>query len=161
MRVYHLKLFFLLSSALLFMISCTSPIVETRPKVITDISDVTITCNASTGNKGLLNFSGPVYVHLGLITDSSIHPNDWRYVKFKWGSTEKSAIANLEDKNKWSYKIPNIRRFFNVSQNEKILELVILFREGNCIDTLCKVLRNADKTDIHIPISPRYDVSKK
>lgn len=132
---------------------CTSPLVATNPEIITDTGNVTITCNANQGNKGLLGYSGPVYVHLGLITDSSTQPNDWRYVKYNWGSTEAAALATPIDDNKWSYKIPGIRKYFGVNDNERILELTVLFRSGDCIDTLCKVLRNADKTDLHIPLS--------
>ena len=133
-------------------LGCTPSLIKTNPQNFTDTSEVTITCNANKGNKALLNFSGPVYVHLGLITDSSTHPNDWRYVKFKWGSTDDAALAKQESKNSWSYHIPNIRTFFEVSRNENILQLAVLFRSGACIDTFCKVLRNADKTDMYIPI---------
>jgi hypothetical protein len=102
-----------------------------------------------------MGFTGPVYVHLGLITDSSGFPNDWRYVKFKWGSVEKAAEATRQGKNRWSYKIENMRNFFGVADNEKILNLVILFRSGNCIDTFCKVLRNSDKSDISVAVNQK------
>lgn len=137
---------------LLFCAGCSSPLVKTDPGHLTDTSTVTITCNAERGNKGLLNFNDPVFVHIGLITDSSMHPTEWRYVKFKWGSTDQAALAKKEGKNSWSYTIPNIRKFFGAHENEKLLQLAILFREGNCIDTFCKVLRNEDKSDILIPI---------
>jgi len=132
--------------------ACSTPLVKTEPEVITDTSTVIITCNAETGNKGLLNFKEPVYVHVGLITDSSISPTHWRYVKFKWGSTDETALAKPAGKNEWTYEIPNIRKFFAVAENEKIQKLAILFRQGNCIDTLCKTLRNEDKSDILIPV---------
>jgi hypothetical protein len=147
-RNYRWYLFFL---CLLFA-GCSSPLIETNPAEITDTSTVTITCNAEIGNKALMDFKEPVYVHVGLITDSSIGPTYWRYVKFKWGSTDEAAIAKPAGKNKWSYEIPNIRKFFAVAENEKIQKLAILFRQGNCIDTLCKTLRNKDKSDIFIPI---------
>ena len=154
-RQYSKLLFLLVVASLLFP-GCSSPLIEYKPKLVTDTSAVTITCNASQGNRGLLNYDGPVFVHLGLITDSSNHSNEWRYVKFKWGSTEDAARATPEGKNSWSYNIPNIRKFFQVDENEKILELVVLFRQGNCIDTACKTLRNADKTDMRIPVSQQY-----
>ncbi len=155
MRRQYSKLNIFFVGASLLLLGCSSPLIETRPATVTDTSAFTITCNASKGNKGLLNYDGPVFVHLGLITDSSNHSNEWRYVKFKWGSTEEAALATPESKNSWSYKIPNIRKFFQVSDNEKIMELVVLFREGNCIDTACKTLRNSDKSDIRIPVSQK------
>jgi len=153
MRQTYLRITGLIVAGLFLISSCSSPLIKTNPDLISDTSQFTITCDANSGNKGLLDFTGPVYIHLGLITDSSIHPNEWRYVKFKWGSTEDSALAIPAGKNKWSYTIPNIRKFFGVKENEKVSELAILFREGNCIDTNCRSLRNEDKSDMHIPVS--------
>ena len=131
--------------------SCSTPLIQTDPEALTDSTGVTITCNAAEGNKGLMDYTGPVYVHLGLITDSSISAGYWRHVKFKWGSVNDSALAKPVGKNKWSYYIPNIRQFFKVPPEEKILKLAVLFRSGNCRDTLCKVLRSEDGRDILIP----------
>jgi len=147
------KLILLIVAFLFLLTNCSSPLIRTDPASVFDTSTVKITCNTEKGNKGLLEFKGPVYVHVGVVTDSSISPTEWRYVKFKWGSTEEAALATHEDDNRWSYTIPNVRNFFAVPKNERIQKLSILFREGNCIDTFCKVLRNADKSDIFIPIS--------
>lgn len=146
------KLSLILIVALL-IVSCEQPLIKTTPAEINDTSSITITCNARLGNQGLLNFSGPVYVHPGLITDSSSFPNDWRYVPFHWGTTEENARATFVKNNQWSYSINNIRRFFKVPENEKIKELVVLFRSGNCVDTFCQVLRNVDRSDFHIPLT--------
>ena len=134
-RVYHISLVVVV---LVICFGCSSPLVRTNPEQFSDTSTITITCNAEKGNKGLLEFTDPVYVHLGLITDSSLHPTEWRYVKFKWGSTEEAALARKEGKNSWSYTIPNIRKFFAVKENENILQVAILFRQGNCIIPLAK-----------------------
>lgn len=136
----------------LVLCGCSTPLIEVNPREITDTSTVIITCNAEKGNKGLMNFEGPVYVHVGLITDSSIGPAYWRYVKFKWGSTDEAALAKPAGKNKWTYEIPNIRKFFAVAENEGIEKIAILLRQGNCIDTLCKTLRNEDKSDMFISV---------
>ena len=152
MKRLYLKAFFVCIIISLFSSGCSTPLVEISPGSLTDTSNVTITCNANMGNKGLLNFTGPVYIHLGLITDSSNHPNEWRYVKFNWGSTDEAALAKPVGRNKWTYNIPNIRKFFAVAENEKIQKLALLFRQGNCIDTLCRTLRNEDKSDILIPV---------
>lgn len=133
--------------------SCTPPLLQTDPEMLTDSSTVTITCNTAKGNRGLEGFSGPVFVHLGLITDSSEHINSWRYVKFPWGSTEEQARANKVGNSQWSYTIPNLRRFFGVADRERILNLAILFRSGNCLDTFCKVQRNEDGSDIILPVN--------
>ncbi len=137
--------------ALLFS-HCSTPPVETIPAVLTDTSKVILNCNGAAGNKGLMNTHERVYVHVGLITDSSLSDKHWRYIKFNWGSTEKEALATPLGNNNWTYTIPNIRKFFAVSDSEKIFSLAVLFRTGNCIDTNCHVLRNIDKSDIIIPV---------
>jgi hypothetical protein len=152
MQPNYLKAFVIFFTSLILFSGCTAPVIKTNPEIVTDTSDVVITCNANAGNKGLQNYTGLVYIHLGLITDRSAHPKDWRHVKFKWGSTEHAARATPVGENSWSYRIPNIRKFFEVDPEENISKLVVLFREGNCVDTLCKVLRNADESDVVIPI---------
>lgn len=137
---------------LVFLQSCKDPeLLVWNPKVLTDTNDVTIICDARGGNRGLLNYEGDVYVHLGLITDRS-NNKEWRYVKFKWGSREINAKATPIEKNRWSYTIPAIRSFFNVDEGEKIISIAILFRSGACIDVNCKVLRNLDSSNMYIPI---------
>jgi hypothetical protein len=133
---------------------CNSPLVRTNPAHFSDTSSITITCDATRGNKGLLGFRGDVYVHLGLITDSSVHPNQWRYVKFNWGSVQPEALATYEGNDRWSYKVPSIRKFFGIKEGEKLLQVAVLFRSGNCLDTFCKVLRNKDRSDMKIPVDP-------
>jgi len=41
------------------------------PSFAKDNDNITITVDATKGNQGLLNFSGNVYVHIGLITSAS------------------------------------------------------------------------------------------
>lgn len=139
---------------LLLLSSCHSPLIKTNPAHFSDTSSITIICDATQGNKGLLGFRDPVYIHLGLITDSSVNANQWRYVKFNWGSTQKEALATFEGNNRWSYQVPSIRKFFQVKEGEKILQVAVLFRSGNCLDTFCKVQRNEDKSDMFIPVDP-------
>jgi len=134
-------------------VACSSPLVQTVPESLSDTGKVIISCNASEGNRGLMNFKDAVFVHVGLITDSSRFPNDWRYIKFPWGGSDPQSQAVPVDKNEWSYEITNLRQFFGVNSNERILKLAILFRSGNCIDTNCKVLRNANLSDIMIPVN--------
>jgi hypothetical protein len=140
--------------------NCSTPLMQTTPGSFSDTGEVTITCNGASGNKGLLGIKELVYVHVGLITDSSVNPNQWRYVKFKWGSTQDSALALPLGNNRWSYTIPNIRKFFGVPKEEKIERLAILFRTGNCIDTNCHVLRNEDRSNIYLPLNIEKEKQK-
>jgi glycosidase len=119
-----------------------------------DNDNITITADATKGNQALLGYAGNVYVHVGVITNLSTGPADWKYVKFTWGSTEMAAQASPAGANKWSYTINNIRTFFNVPAGETILRISVLFRTGNCgtPGNDCLVLRNADNSDMYVKV---------
>src|SRR4030095_4400327 len=85
-----------------------------------DNDTITITLDATKGNKGLLGFSGNVYVHVGVITTQSISGSDWLYLPFTWGTANAAAQATPEGVNKWKYTISNTRSFFNVPAGETI-----------------------------------------
>ncbi len=127
-----------------------SQLLSWTPDFATDNDNLTITMDATKGNQGLLGYSGNVYVHVGVITNLSTGPTDWKHVKFTWGSTEAAALATPAGTNKWSYTIINIRSFFNVPGGEIILKVAILFRTGGCSD--CQVQRNSNGSDMYLPV---------
>lgn len=137
---------------LLLLAASCGKVVDISPGNPTDREKVTIRANATKGNQGLLDYTGDVYVHLGLITSKSEHELDWRYVKFSWGGRDSAALATPIGANSWEYSIDKIRSFFDVPPDEEIYKLAVLFRSGACIDVYCKVLRNEDESDILIPI---------
>jgi len=116
-------------------------------------SNVEIIADATKGNQGLLNHtSTDVYVHIGVITNLSTGPNNWKYVPSfaVWGTTNTQIQAAPFGTNKWKYTIPgNLRSFFGITNaSEKILKIAILFRSGNG----AKKLANTDGTDMYIPV---------
>ena len=145
-----MKRIFLLLCVFLFANFCQSQLLSWTPEFPKDNDNVTITVDATKGNQGLLGFAGNVYVHVGVITNLSTGPTNWRYSKFTWGSTEAAALATPAGTNKWSYTINNIRTFFGVPAGETILKIAILFRAGNCTD--CLAQRNADESDMYVPV---------
>src|SRR5678809_1347996 len=145
-----MKRIFLLLCVFLFANFCQSQLLSWTPEFPKDNDNVTITVDATKGNQGLLGFVGNVYVHVGVITNLSTGPTNWRYSKFTWGSTDAAALATAAGTNKWSYTINNIRTFFGVPAGETILKIAILFRAGNCTD--CLAQRNADGSDMYVPV---------
>jgi len=145
-----MKRIFLLLCVFLFANFCRSQLLIWTPEFPKDNDNVTITVDATKGNQGLLSFAGNVYVHVGVITNLSTGPSNWRYSKFTWGSTEAAALAASAGTNKWAYTINNIRTFFGVPAGETILRIAILFRAGNCTD--CLAQRNADLSDMYVPV---------
>lgn len=111
---------------------------------------ITITVDANKGNKGLLDFTGNVYVHIGVITSASQNSTDWKYTPFTWGGTAAASQAVSKGLNKWEYSISDLRSFLNVPAGETILNIAILFREGGCSN--CAAQRNSDGSDMYVPI---------
>jgi len=128
-----------------------SQLLTWTPDFPKDNDNITITVDATKGSQGLLGFSGNVYVHVGVITNLSTSPTNWRYSKFTWGSTEAAAQATSAGPNKWFFTINNIRSFFNVPGAETIQKIAILFRSGGCSSD-CMAQRNADGSDMYVPV---------
>ena len=98
-------------------------------------TNVVITVDATKGNQGLLNYASTndVYVHIGVITTSSVNPTDWRHAPFTWATTPAAAHCTYLGSNKWQYTIAGgLRAFFGISDaSEHILKIAILFRSGD------------------------------
>lgn len=145
MKKFSVVLLWLLFS--FFNISIAQLLVTT-PDFPTDNSSLTITLDATKGNKGLQGFAGPVFLHTGVITNLSTSPSDWKYVQGTWG-TNTAPQATADGTNRWKFTIPNIRTFYNnVPAGEQILKITILFR--NQAGTL--VQRNLDGSDMYIDV---------
>ncbi len=118
-----------------------SPYFATRNDVITIDYDV------SKGNGALVGVF-PIYVHTGVITDSSKNPNDWKYVKTSWGSPANQPSTNYMGNNIWRIVI-NIPTYYGVPASETILNLAFVFRNADG----SKVGRSKDGSDIFLPIT--------
>src|SRR4051812_49161107 len=102
-----------------FLTSAKSQLLTWSPQFPSDTSSITVTVDATKGNKGLLDYNGSVYMHLGVITDSSTSAGNWRYVTTQWGTTT-AATATPAGTNKWSFTINNPRAYFGVPVSERI-----------------------------------------
>jgi hypothetical protein len=122
------------------------------PEFPVENSTLSITIDCNKGNQGLLNFEGGnsanVYVHVGVLTNLSTGPSDWKYVKFAWATTDPLAKATSLGSNKYQYTITNIRTFFGVPAGETIKKVNVIFRNGP--GTLKQV--NSDNSDMYLPV---------
>lgn len=122
------------------------------PEEASPSQTLTITVDATKGNKGLLGYAntGDVYVHLGVITSKSTGATDWKYSKFTWATTNAAANAPYVSANKWQYTITgSLRAFFGITDaTETIQKIAILFRSGN--GALKQA--NSDGSDMYIPV---------
>jgi len=143
--------------SIFFAVCCHGQLLSWSPDFILESSNnSSITCDASKGNKGLLNYVpvSDVYVHIGCITTASTSASDWKYVPFAWATTNSLAKCTSLGNNKWQFVITGgLRSFFGITNaSEKILKIAILFRNGNGNNKLA----NEDGSDMFIPV---YDNS--
>ncbi|GEO09694.1 alpha-amylase family glycosyl hydrolase [Segetibacter aerophilus] len=134
---------------LVCIINAKSQLLTWSPQFPSDQSPITITVDATKGNKGLLDYTGTVYMHFGVITNLSTSQSDWKYVPTTWATTT-APTATPAGTNKWSFTINNPRTYFGVPAGERILKIVLLFRDASG----SRVQRNADGSDIYVPIYP-------
>lgn len=107
--------------------------VSSSPAFPTVSAPVTIYFDATEGNQGLKDYSGDVYVHTGVITDESADGDltDWKYVVTEWGENTASTKLNREGPNLYSFTISDIREYYGVPEDEKILKLAMVFRSSD------------------------------
>ncbi len=110
--------------------------------------NVTILYDATQGNGALIGTT-PVWAHLGVITNLSTGPSDWKHVTTTWATNNAAAMMTNVSPNVWS-KTFNIRTFFNIPVNETVLQLAFVFR--NAAGTI--VGRGADGGDMFYTVYP-------
>jgi glycosidase len=104
-------------------------LVWTSPAFPVEGSPVTVNFDAAQGSKGLINYTGEVYAHTGVITDQSTSSSDWKYVKSDWGENIPATHLTRITTNTYQLVIDtNIRDYYGVPQNEKILQMAFVFR---------------------------------
>lgn len=138
--------------------------VTTVPQFPSENDEVEIIFDATQGNQGLLNYTGTVYAHTGVLTDSSTAPSNWRYVKTNWG--QNTPATQLERLGPNLYKLVitgNIRVYYGVPDNEKILKMAFVFRSENKEGDKYREGKTEAGGDIFVDVYPaglfvRFDV---
>ena len=166
MFILHIKSIALKKILLLFAVyiiansAVAQRLLSWTPEFPIDNSTMSFTVDCAKGSQGLFNFesgnSNNIYVHVGVITNLSTGPSDWKYVKFTWGSADPLAHATPLTNNKYQYTVTNIRSFFGVPAGETIKKVCVIFR--NATGSLKQV--NSDGSDMYIPVygNPEYAV---
>ena len=166
MFILHIKSIALKKILLLFAVyiiansAAAQRLLSWTPEFPIDNSTMSFTVDCAKGSQGLFNFesgnSNNIYVHVGVITNLSTGPSDWKYVKFTWGSADPLAHATPLTNNKYQYTVTNIRSFFGVPAGETIKKVCVIFR--NATGSLKQV--NSDGSDMYIPVygNPEYAV---
>lgn len=90
---------------------------------------ITVTYDATKGNGGLVGVD-QVYMHTGLITNTSTSGSDWKFVVGNWGTDDpRVKMTNIgNDKHQISYIIDE---YYGVPENVEIEKLAFVFRNVN------------------------------
>lgn len=109
--------------------------------------EITITYNASLGNKGLAGYQGDVYAHTGVITGGGSGLSDWKYVQGSWGQADPrlkmKVLANDQ------YQISFVpREFYDLPENELVEKLAFVFRNADGT----KVGKDSEGNDLFIDV---------
>jgi alpha amylase-like protein/type IX secretion system substrate protein len=93
---------------------------------------VIITFNSSLGSGGLAGYTGDIYAHTGVITNNSSSGTDWKYVKAGWNENIPACKLTDLGNDLWELTIgPSIQDYYNVPDNETILQLAFVFRNDD------------------------------
>jgi glycosidase len=119
-----------------FLFSNSFAQVTAEPALPTASGSVVITFDASKGNKGLMGYTGDVYVHIGVITNLSTSSSDWKYVKTNWGVNSAATKLTRIATDLYQLSIsPSIREYYGVPQNETIQKMAFVFRSSDATKT--------------------------
>jgi len=109
-----------------------SQVITWQPYFVKDSDSIDVYFDATQGNQGLLNYTGDVYAHTGVLTNSSVDNNDWKHVLTAWGVNTPATKLDRLGANLYHYKIsPSVRSFYNVLASEQITNVCFVFRSSD------------------------------
>ena len=106
--------------------------VSSSPTFFRETETVTLTFDASQGNAALANFTGPVYIWTGVVTNQSSSNTTWRYDhSTNFGQADPTAQLTRSSTNPNLYTIAYVpRNFYTVPVGETILRLAMIFKDA-------------------------------
>ncbi|MFZ4704752.1 MAG: alpha-amylase family glycosyl hydrolase [Bacteroidales bacterium] len=145
----------LLTICLLLVFSAwvNAQLVWTTPTFPLESSPVTVNFDATQGSGGLAGYTGDVYAHTGVITDQSTSSSDWKHVKSDWGVNIPATHLTRITTNTYQLVIDtNIRDYYGVPQNEKILKMAFVFRSSAMVNLAWLEGKTSTDGDIFINV---------
>ena len=107
-------------------------VVTSDPAFPAESDAVTILFDATQGTGGLKDYTGEVYAHTGVLTDSSRSSTGWRYVKTDWGENTPDTRMTRISGNTYALEItPSVREYYSVPGSERITHLAFVFRSSD------------------------------
>lgn len=108
-------------------------IVETQPAILQEASqNVKIIYYADRGNRGLMDYTGDVYAHTGVITSLSTSSSDWKYAPAKWGDNSAKYLMTRKSANVYELDLGTIRGYYGITNaTETVSQLAFVFRNAD------------------------------
>lgn len=102
--------------------------VYSDPAFPTENDSIVVYFDATKGNQALMNYSGTLYAHTGLIIEGS---DKWEYVWTSWPSTnvDKNKLIKISD-NLYKLLIGYPHEYYSCPETVKILQLAFVFRSS-------------------------------
>jgi len=103
--------------------------VTTQPETPTQNDSIVVFLDATkTGASELLNYTGTIYAHTGVVTNLG----EWQHVIGTWGVNATQPALTKLSTNQYKLTVGYPRSFYSVTNpNEKILKLSIVFRSAD------------------------------
>jgi 1,4-alpha-glucan branching enzyme len=126
-----------------------SQIITWQPYFVKDSDSIDVYFDATQGNQGLLNYTGDVYAHTGVLTNLSLTTGSWRYVLTTWGVNTPQTKLDRVGANLYHFRIsPSVRSFYNVPVSEQISNVCFVFRSSDAT----RQGKTASGGDIFLPL---------
>jgi 1,4-alpha-glucan branching enzyme len=110
----------------------TAQVIEVYPSFPNENQGCTIYFRADQGNQALKDFNGDIYIHTGVVTSTAANNTTWQNVVTTWGSTNPAHKLTQISSNLYSFTIPHIRNYYNVTNsNQEVLRLAMVFRNAS------------------------------
>jgi 1,4-alpha-glucan branching enzyme len=110
----------------------SAQLITWQPYFVKDSDSIDVYFDATQGNKGLLNYTGDVYAHTGVLTNLSATTDSWRYVLTNWGVNTPATKLDRLGPNYYHFKIsPSIKTFYGVPSAEQITNVCFVFRSAD------------------------------
>ncbi len=127
-----MKSFFFFLLLLLYNTGLYAQVIEVYPSFPDENQGCTIYFHSDRGNQALMNFSGDLFIHTGVVTSTAATNTTWQNVVTTWGSTDAAFKLIQVSANLYKFNIPNIRNYYNVTNpNIEVLRLAMVFRNGS------------------------------
>ncbi|MGL4292122.1 MAG: alpha-amylase family glycosyl hydrolase, partial [Bacteroidales bacterium] len=127
MNVRQITTFILL---LLCRFICSAQVTTTPVIIQQDYSgEIVVLFDATQGNKGMIGAT-TCYAHTGVITTESANNDDWKHAP-EWKDNSEKYKMESAGTNLWKLTIPNMKTYYELLPDEKVLRLAFVFRNAD------------------------------